>query len=89
MLITEMTPSRGFAAEFAAATTVLACSKLGIPVSTTHCLVGAVMGVALARGIAALDVKTARNIFASWIATVPIAASMTVVFYYILKLAFL
>ena len=79
--ITEITPSRGFAAQFAAATAVLICSRLGLPVSTTHCLVGAVMGVAMVRGIAAVDVKTVRNIFISWIATVPIAAVLTIVIY--------
>ncbi|HYW78305.1 MAG TPA: inorganic phosphate transporter [Thermoguttaceae bacterium] len=79
--ITEITPSRGFAAQFGAATAVLICSRLTLPVSTTHCLVGAVMGVALVRGISAVDVKTVRNIFVSWIATVPIAAVLTVVVY--------
>ena len=79
--ITEITPSRGFAAQFGAATAVLACSRMGLPVSTTHCLVGAVMGVALVRGIAAVDAKTVRNIFVSWIATVPIAAVLTIVIY--------
>jgi len=79
--ITVITPSRGFAAQFGAATAVLVCSRLGLPVSTTHCLVGAVMGVALVRGIAAVDAKTVRNIFVSWIATVPIAATLTIVIY--------
>lgn len=83
--ITEMTPSRGFAAEFAAATTVLTCSKLGIPVSTTHALVGAVMGVGLARGIAGVNAKVARSIFSSWVATVPITAGMTAIFYLLIK----
>ncbi|MCH8042266.1 MAG: inorganic phosphate transporter [Planctomycetes bacterium] len=87
--ITEITPSRGFAAQFAGATTVLLCSKMGLPVSTTHCLVGAVIGVALSRGIAALDVRTARNIFASWIATVPIAAMLTVMIYGVFWLLFI
>ena len=79
--ITEITPTRGFAAEFAAATTVLVCSKLKLPVSTTHSLVGAVMGVALARGIAAMDAKTAWKIFGAWIITVPVTAAITIVLY--------
>ncbi len=69
--ITELTPSRGFSAEFAAATTVLLCSKLGIPISTTHTLVGCVIGVGLARGLAALDVRIVRDIVAAWIVTLP------------------
>ncbi len=81
--ITELTPTRGFAAEFAAATTVLVCSKIGLPVSTTHALVGAVIGVGLARGVAALQTRTVRSIFVSWIATVPATAAITVVIYLI------
>ncbi len=79
--ITEMTPTRGFAAEFAAATTVLACSKAGLPVSTTHALIGAVIGVGLARGLATLQMRTVRTIFASWIATVPATALLTILVY--------
>jgi len=79
--ITEMTPTRGFAAEFAAATTVLACSKAGLPVSTTHALIGAVIGVGLARGLATLQMRTVRTIFAPWIATVPATALLTILVY--------
>ena len=79
--ITEITPSRGFAAQFAAATAVLVCSRMGMPVSTTHCLVGGVMGVALVRGVTAVDARTISNIFVSWIVTVPIAAVLTIVIY--------
>jgi len=79
--ITDMTPTRGFAAEFAAATTVLVCSKVGLPVSTTHALIGAVIGVGLARGLATLQVRTVRQIFASWVATVPATALMTIILY--------
>jgi len=82
--ITSITPSRGFAAEFGAATTVLLCTKLGLPVSTTHTLVGAVIGVGLARGIGALDMRVVRGIFASWIVTLP----ATIVFAMLLYLAF-
>ncbi len=71
--ITELTPSRGFSAEFAAATTVLVCSKLGLPISTTHTLVGSVIGVGLARGIAALDLRIVRHIFAAWVITLPVS----------------
>ncbi len=72
--ITEITPTRGFTAEFSAATTVLACSMLGLPISTTHTLVGAVIGVGLAGGVAAVDSKVIKNIVYSWLITVPVAA---------------
>jgi len=86
--ITELTPSRGFCAEFAAAITILLASVLpfGLPVSTTHTLVGAVLGVGFARGIGALNLKTMRNIFASWAITIPAGAILCVVYFYILKL---
>ena len=83
--ITELTPSRGFAAQLAAASTIVLASRLGIPISTTHTLVGAVLGVGLARGITALDVRVVGNILASWIATLPIAAALSVFFYYFFK----
>lgn len=73
--ITELTPTRGYSAELAAAITILAFSRLGIPISTTHTLVGAVIGVGLARGIPALDFRIVGKIFLSWAATVPIAAA--------------
>ncbi len=72
--ITELTPTRGFSAEFGAACTVLIASVLGLPVSTTHVLVGGVIGVGLVMGLRALNLKTLGNIAGSWIATVPIAA---------------
>ncbi|NOY89614.1 MAG: inorganic phosphate transporter [Deltaproteobacteria bacterium] len=72
--ITELTPSRGFVAEFAAATTIVAASKLGLPVSTTHTLVGAVVGVGFARSLGALDLGVVRGIMLSWFITVPFAA---------------
>ena len=84
--ITEITPSRGFSAEFGAATTVLICSKMGIPISTTHTIVGAVIGVGYARGISTIDISIIRNIFASWILTIPIAAATTVVVFKIITL---
>ena len=79
--ITEMTPSRGFAAQFGAATTVLVASKLGLPISTTHTLVGAVIGVGLARGFAHLDWKVLRDILASWFITLPFTGLLTVALY--------
>ncbi|MBT8453812.1 MAG: inorganic phosphate transporter, partial [Deltaproteobacteria bacterium] len=72
--ITELTPSRGFSAEFAAATTIVVASKLGLPVSTTHTLVGAVIGVGFGRSIGAINTRVLRGIFASWFITVPFTA---------------
>ena len=83
--ITELTPSRGFAAELAAATTIVLASRLGIPVSTTHTLVGAVLGVGLARGIGAVDLRVVGSIIVSWIATLPIAATLSIFFFYFFK----
>jgi len=83
--ITELTPSRGFAAELAAATTIVLASRMGIPVSTTHILVGSVLGVGLARGIGALDLRVVGSIAVSWVATLPIAAAMSVFFFYFFK----
>ena len=85
--ITELTPSRGFAAELAAATTVVLASGTGLPISTTHTLVGAVLGVGFARGISALNLGVIRSIFMSWIITLPVGAALAVVFYYVLQLA--
>lgn len=87
--ITELSPTRGFCAEFGAATTILIASKLGLPISTTHCLVGAVLGVGLARGIKALNLSMIREIILSWIVTIPASAIMTILFYYVLKAVFL
>ncbi len=83
--ITELTPSRGFAATLAAATTVVVASGTGLPISTTHTLVGAVLGVGMARGIAAIDLRVVRNIFTSWIVTLPAGAILSMVFYFLLK----
>ena len=73
--ITELTPSRGFAAELATATTVVGASAIGLPVSTTHTLVGAVLGVGLARGIGALNLGVIGKIFMSWLVTLPVGAA--------------
>jgi len=86
--ITELTPSRGFAAEFGAATTILVASRLGLPVSTTHTLVGSVLGVGLARGIDALNLNTIRDIVISWVITVPIGAILAIIFYYMFSAIF-
>jgi PiT family inorganic phosphate transporter len=86
--ITHLTPTRGFAAEFGAATTIVVASKLGLPISTTHTLVGAVLGVGLARGISALNLSMVRDIFASWIVTIPAGAGLAIVFFYILQIFF-
>ncbi|MED5261587.1 MAG: inorganic phosphate transporter [Myxococcota bacterium] len=83
--ITELTPSRGFAAELAAAMTIVLASRLGIPVSTTHILVGGVLGVGLARGIEALDMRVVGKVLISWVATLPIAAVMSIGFFYLIR----
>ena len=81
--ITQLTPSRGFAAELAAATTIVIASGTGIPISTTHTLVGAVLGVGLARGIEAIDLRVVGRIFVSWIVTIPAGAFLAIVFFYV------
>lgn len=86
--VTEITPSRGVAADIAAMVTVLACSKMGLPISTTHIIVGAILGVGLARGITAVNRRVVGSIFISWMATIPIAAGLTVVFYLVGKWLF-
>ena len=80
--ITELTPSRGFAAEIAAATTVVIASGTGIPVSTTHTLVGAVLGVGLARGVGALNLGVIGKIFLSWVVTLPAGAILSIIFFF-------
>ncbi len=86
--ITELTPTRGFCAEFGAALSILIASKLGMPISTTHCLVGAVLGVGMARGIRALNLGTLKDIILSWIITIPASALMSILCYYLLKAIF-
>jgi len=83
--ITELTPSRGFAATLAAAATVVVASGTGLPISTTHTLVGAVLGVGMARGIAAINLRVVKNIFTSWIVTLPAGAILSIVFFFTLK----
>ena len=83
--ITALTPSHGFAVELGAASTVVLASSIGLPISTTHTLVGAVLGVGFARGIAAINLRIVRTIFISWIVTLPAGAFLAVVFYFVLK----
>jgi phosphate/sulfate permease len=82
--ITELTPTRGFCAEFGAATTILLATVMGLPISTTHTMVGAVFGVGMARGFGALNLNTVRDIIASWLVTIPAGAGLAIVFYYLL-----
>jgi PiT family inorganic phosphate transporter len=86
--ITHLTPSRGFAAEIAAASTVVISSGIGLPISTTQTLVGAVLGVGMARGIAALNLGVIRNIFVSWVVTLPVGAGLAIAFFYMIKAVF-
>jgi PiT family inorganic phosphate transporter len=83
--ITHLTPSRGFAAELAAATTVVIASGSGLPISTTQTLVGAVLGVGMARGIAAINLGVVRNIVVSWVITLPAGAGLSIIFFFMIK----
>jgi len=83
--ITQLTPSRGFAAELAAATTIVIASGTGIPISTTHTLVGAVLGVGMARGIEAIDLRVVGRILVSWVVTIPAGAILAIIFFYIFR----
>jgi PiT family inorganic phosphate transporter len=84
--ITQLTPSRGFAAELAAATTIVIASGTGIPISTTHTLVGAVLGVGLARGIEAIDLRVVSRIFMSWVVTIPAGAFFAIIFFFLFQM---
>ncbi|MGD8322736.1 MAG: inorganic phosphate transporter [Gammaproteobacteria bacterium] len=84
--ITDLTPSRGFSAELAAASTIVLASGTGIPVSTTHTLVGAVLGVGIARGFSAINLNVVVRIFVSWIVTIPAGAALSVVIFFLLRL---
>jgi PiT family inorganic phosphate transporter len=86
--ITHLTPSRGFAAELAAACTVVIASGTGLPISTTQTLVGAVLGVGMARGIAAINMGVVRNIVVSWVITLPIGAGLSIMFFWMMKSIF-
>jgi PiT family inorganic phosphate transporter len=84
--ITTLTNTRGFSVDFAAATTVMVASKMGLPVSTTHAAVGGVMGVGLARGIDAVNFRIIFEIILYWVLTVPAAAITSIVIFKILQL---
>ncbi|MFB6262483.1 MAG: inorganic phosphate transporter [Bradymonadaceae bacterium] len=84
--ITDITPSRGFAAEFGAATTIMVGTKAGIPLSTTHTIVGAVIGVGFARGMNALNLELIWDIVKSWIYTIPFTAVLTILLYYLFSI---
>ena len=83
--ITSLTPSRGFAAQLATASTVVLASGTGLPISTTQTLVGAIMGVGLARGIAAINLTMVRNIVISWVITLPVGAVLAIIFFITFK----
>jgi PiT family inorganic phosphate transporter len=83
--ITEVTPSRGFTANISAAITILVGCKMGLPLSTTHTLVGAVIGVGFARGMSALNMGVVRNILLSWLLTIPFAAVVCILLFYLLR----
>lgn len=86
--ITQLTPSRGFACELAASGTVVFASGMGLPLSTTHTLVGAVLGVGFARGLAAINLNVVRTIFMSWAVTLPAGGTLSIVFYFFLQKIF-
>ena len=86
--ITELTPSRGFAAELGASATVVIASGTGLPISTTHTLVGAVLGVGFARGIGALNLRVIGTIFVSWLVTLPAGAGLAILFFFLFKWIF-
>jgi PiT family inorganic phosphate transporter len=86
--ITAITPTRGFSAEFGTATTVLLCSRLGMPVSTTHVAIGNIIGVGLARGISAINLDVIKRIFTAWIVSLPAAALFSIAIYLLLSFIF-
>jgi PiT family inorganic phosphate transporter len=83
--ITQLTPSRGFAAGVAAATTIVIASGTGMPISTTHTLVGAVLGVGMARGIDAIDLRVVSRILISWVVTIPAGAFLAIMFFFLFR----
>lgn len=86
--ITELTPTRGFSAEFGAAITIIVASKAGLPISTTHCIVGAVLGVGFAKGISGINLRVLRDIALSWVVTIPASAILCVILFYLLQWIF-
>ena len=86
--ITSLTPSLGFSANLATSMTVVAASYIGFPISTTHTLVGGVIGVGIARNVKELDLESIKRIILSWLITIPVGASLTIVFYVLLRIVF-
>ena len=86
--ITSLTNTRGFSVDFGAATTVLVASRLGMPISTSHTVVGAVIGVGLARGLEAIDLSVIKKIIVSWIITLPVAAGTSIGIFLLLRMIF-
>jgi len=86
--ITALTPSLGFSAELATATTVVAASYIGFPISTTHTLVGGVIGVGIAKGVSHLNITSIGRIITSWLVTIPVGATLCILFYVVLRLIF-
>ena len=86
--ITALTPSLGFSAELATATTVVAASYIGFPISTTHTLVGGVIGVGIAKGVSHLNIASIGRIITSWLVTIPVGATLCILFYVLLRLIF-
>ena len=86
--ITILTNTRGFSIDFGAATVVLVSSKLGLPISTTHTVVGAVIGVGLARGLEAIDLSIVKKIVYSWLLSLPVTICLSIVIYIGLGLIF-
>ncbi len=87
--ITSLTNTRGFSVDFGAATTVLVASRLGMPISTSHTVVGAVIGVGLAKGLEAVDLSVIKKIVISWVLTLPIAATTSIGIFLLLKIIFI
>jgi PiT family inorganic phosphate transporter len=87
--ITELTPSRGFSAEIAAAFTIVVASGTGMPISTTHTLIGAVLGVGMAQGISAINLGVVGRIFISWVITIPAGAVLSITFFFALREIFI
>lgn len=83
--ITLLTPTMGFCVELAAATTVVLASRTGLPVSTTQIVVGGVIGVGMARGIGAIDLRVVGEVFASWLVTLPVCGALSALFFFALK----
>lgn len=86
--ITELTPTRGFSAEIATAFSIIVASKLGLPISTTHALVGSVLGVGFARGLQSINLKTLKDILLSWFVTIPLCALLSIFIFYMIKFIF-